>query len=448
MGTAVVLGGSIAGLLAARVLCEHAQTVVVVERDDVETGAARRSGVPQSGQIHNLLAAGRVQLERWFPGFMAEAEAAGGVLSDLSRTARYQNDTRLVALRGQRQLTASRELLEALIRRRALAAGQVRIVLARARGLEFAGSAVCGVRVEDAEGRSETIAADLVVDAMGRHSQTAGWLAAEGWCPPRVERVYSGVNYVTGVFSRASGVPDLGLALIRYSQGAGPEDLYAAAASAIEDNRWMVLLAGLEDHWPGRTEDEFRRLCALLPAPFPEAVQGEMEAPIATYRMRDNQRRRYDELAHLPARLVAVGDAVASFNPTWGQGISSAALHASTLSYWLCDQPDLGRMPVEFFALQRVVVDAAWEMSAGADLERTAPSGPGTVWARMRRWLRSQIMLAAIDDPGVARRVGAVTAMMAHPDTLNEPSLALRAVLVNHRPGAGRPDASARVPRR
>jgi hypothetical protein len=90
-------------------------------------------------------------------------------------------------------------------------------------------------------------------------------------------------------------------------------------------------------------------------------------------------------------------------------------------------------MPADFFALQRVVVDAAWEMSAGADSERTAPPTGGTLCARLRRALRTQVMAAAMTDPGVARRVGKVTAMMAHPDTLNTARLAVRAVLVNCR---------------
>jgi 2-polyprenyl-6-methoxyphenol hydroxylase-like FAD-dependent oxidoreductase len=57
-GTACVLGGSIAGLLAARVLADHAERVVVIERDTIEGVTGPRPGVPQGRQLHVMVRGG------------------------------------------------------------------------------------------------------------------------------------------------------------------------------------------------------------------------------------------------------------------------------------------------------------------------------------------------------------------------------------------------------
>jgi 2-polyprenyl-6-methoxyphenol hydroxylase-like FAD-dependent oxidoreductase len=152
---------------------------------------------------------------------------------------------------------------------------------------------------------------------------------------------------------------------------------------------------------------------------------------ITTYHQADSRRRDY-HLVTLPARLVSVGDAVASFNPVYGQGMSSAALHASCLSAYLQGAPDLTASAREFFDLQRVVVDAAWEVSTATDLARvrTTPPPPLT---RIRRSLRTQVLTASVTDPVIAGRVSAVTYMLTHPATLNRWGTVLRAVAVNKR---------------
>src|SRR5262245_929391 len=74
---AVVVGGSMAGLLAARVLADHFGRVTIVERDVLPAGSHFRPGVPQSRHVHNLLARGGRIIEGLFPGVRAELAAAG-----------------------------------------------------------------------------------------------------------------------------------------------------------------------------------------------------------------------------------------------------------------------------------------------------------------------------------------------------------------------------------
>jgi 2-polyprenyl-6-methoxyphenol hydroxylase-like FAD-dependent oxidoreductase len=55
---AIVIGGSIAGLFATRVLSDYFETVTLVERDRITAERGEHKGVPQSRHVHVLLAKG------------------------------------------------------------------------------------------------------------------------------------------------------------------------------------------------------------------------------------------------------------------------------------------------------------------------------------------------------------------------------------------------------
>src|ERR687894_1042341 len=81
-GHALVIGGSMAGLLAARVLSERFGRVTIVERDHFPEGPRFRKGVPQSRHLHVFMMRGRMISDRLFPGLSEELEEAGAVLLD------------------------------------------------------------------------------------------------------------------------------------------------------------------------------------------------------------------------------------------------------------------------------------------------------------------------------------------------------------------------------
>jgi 2-polyprenyl-6-methoxyphenol hydroxylase-like FAD-dependent oxidoreductase len=161
--------------------------------------------------------------------------------------------------------------------------------------------------------------------------------------------------------------------------------------------------------------DECRR---NLPAPFGHVVANDIVGDVTTFRQADSRRRDFWASERLPARLVAVGDAVASFNPLYGQGMSSAALHASALSMYLRSSPDLDAPARDFFALQRVVVDAAWQMSTSPEVNRA--STPDT-----SSFVR-QIVEASVTDSAVNTAFQEVTQMLRHPSTLSDPQIVSR----------------------
>ncbi|MEU4424474.1 FAD-dependent monooxygenase [Actinoplanes sp. NPDC024001] len=443
---AIVLGGSVAGLMAARVLSDHADEVLIIDRDDLAslsipdariaadpvTAIGPRPGVPQGSQVHALLPAGQIQLERWFPGFTEEALKAGAV-NPPPGTNRFYLDGELrdEAPTGPaaQALISSRPFLEALIRHRVLGRANVRTVRGKAEGLLWEGEAVAGVRLVPA-GSAEVVEerADFVVDATGRSSRLGDWLEAGGFTKPPMQRMAIKLNYATALFHRPERA-DVWTCISVANPGPG-RTARIGGFTPIEGGRWTMLVSGYADDRPGRDADEFRRRCVEdFPAEFGEVATGaEPAGDVVTYHQADSRRRDFHQARRLPARLVAAGDAVASFNPVYGQGMTSAMLHASCLSEYLRGNPRLDRPARSYFADVKVVVDAAWQISTMADLALPHVDGPYPRGYRILRWASGLIFKASMRDHTVSRRLGQVTTMLAHPSALASPGFLLRAL--------------------
>jgi 2-polyprenyl-6-methoxyphenol hydroxylase-like FAD-dependent oxidoreductase len=434
--TACVLGGSVAGLLAARVLADHARQVVIVERDEVNADGRPRAGVPQDRQGHGLLPGGLAQIERWLPGLTAEAQDLGGVLADPRQQVVYLDGRPQARAGDTRILMGSRPFLESRLRSRVLTLPNVTTLAAQATGLDYHADAVSAVRYR-AEGSTGSLAVDFVVDAMGRASKLSEWVEQGGYDRPHLDRVPTGISYATTHFDRPEQATDLDLACA-LAQFAPPAGLAAGAVNAIEDNQWLVMLMAYGDNPAAGSIAAFRSACADLPPIFGAAAAGRVTRETLTYHQADSRRRDFTRLSRFPARLVSVGDAVASFNPVYGQGISSAALHASCLSAHLAADPDLRAPATDFFALQQVVVDAAWSISAGGDAARRDAIDGVEVPAEIQRqrWAMGQLVGATLSDEIVAEAFAAVSFMLAHPATLADPALLERAVFANQRAAA------------
>ncbi|MGM0353187.1 FAD-dependent oxidoreductase [Streptomyces sp. ECR3] len=445
--TACVMGGSIAGLFAARVLADRARQVVVLEPDEIAAEPGTRAGVPQDQQVHTLLPAGHRWVERWIPGVTEEARERGASLCGPDKTVTALNGFPQASYEGGHHMLAiGRPLLESLIRDRVTALPNVSLVRARATGLRYADGATDGVRFvptgADGHGtqEEEILAADFVVDAMGRSSRLAHWLEEDGYDQPRLERLEAPVNYATALFERPTPFEDLESAAVLqlFTPDHPSGGVSVAAANAIEGGQWLVMLMGHGDNRPGRTVEEFRAACAELPGVFGEAAGGTLTRPVVTYHQADSRRRHFTGAGRLPARLVSVGDAVASFNPVYGQGMSSAALHASCLASYLAGGADLDTAATEFFRLQQVVVDAAWAVSAGGDAARLDAANGTEVpeEVRRQRWAMEQILEATLTDGDVARAFQEVSYMLRHPAALADPDILNKAMAANE---GGRP---------
>lgn len=438
---AVVLGGSVAGLMAARVLSDHAERVLIVERDDlaaldlpderVVAEVTPRPGVPQGSQVHALLPSGLNQLRRWFPGFVEDALAAGAV-NPPPGTNRFYLDGRLrqdpPTGPAAEALISSRPFLEALIRHRVLQLPNVDTVQGTAEGLIVEDDAVTGVRCDGAD-----VTADFVVDATGRSSRLGDWLGGHGFPRPQMQRMGIKLNYATALFRRPAD-PEVWTCISVANPGPG-KVARIGGFTPIEGDRWTMLVSGYADDKPGRDAGEFRRRCVEdFPPDFGAvATTAEQVGEVITYRQADSRRREFHRLRRFPARLVATGDAVASFNPVYGQGMTSAMLHASALSAYLRGRPDLSRPARSYFRDVKVIVDAAWQVSTMADLALPHVDGPYPKGYQAIRRVSGLIFKASMTDQQVNRRLGQVTAMLAHPSALASPRFLVRALAIGAR---------------
>ncbi|WP_199733487.1 NAD(P)/FAD-dependent oxidoreductase [Micromonospora sp. BL4] len=432
LGKAVVLGGSIAGLLAARVLSDYAESVVIIDRDDLEV-TGERPGVPQGTQLHALLPGGFLQFERLFPGFREQALAQGAVEAPpAARRSYLDGRLKVIVPDDADSLAGSRPLLEGLIRQQVLRLPNVKTITARATGLVFDGAVAAGVRC-DAGGVRGVECGDLLVDAMGRSSRLSDWLEQAGWDRPTTRRLTVHLNYATALFRRPEVDPALAVVMALHTPGT-PLDVAGAAFFAVEGGRWMAMMAGYGDNRPGRTAEDFvRRLREQFPPEFGEVAANEMLGDVQTYRHSDSRRRDFHALKRFPAGLVSVGDAVASFNPVYGQGMTAAALHAACLSLYLRSGPDLSVPARRYLDLQKVVVDAAWSTSTSADLALPNVDGPYPRGYRFSSWASRQIVTATVTDVATARRFNEVVSMREHPRSLATPRVLLGALRANRR---------------
>ncbi|WP_228775025.1 polyprenyl diphosphate synthase [Streptomyces sp. NRRL B-1677] len=369
---AVVIGGSMAGLLAARALTDTHEEVLVVDRDTLPTTPVHRVGVPQARHAHWLLARGLEVLESFFPGLSAELAAMGATLADPQRDGMWVFDGR-PARRAPSDLaclTMSRTLLESCVRTRVAALPGVRILprhevvglLPSPDGRRISG--VRALRRGSPEPGLE-VRADLVVDASGRASRTPLWLRELGHRPPREDRVRVSVTYATrhyrGEQHRLPGV----LAIGRHVT---PERPRGAALYFEEGDRWSLTLAGVLSDEPPVAADAFTAFACSLGDPCIRRVVVNAEPLDDPVRMRfpETVRRRYERLPRPPEGLVVIGDAMCSTNPTLSHGMSVAALQAKALHD--CLGEGAARLPRRFYRRAARVLTVPWIATRTSDV--------------------------------------------------------------------------------
>jgi 2-polyprenyl-6-methoxyphenol hydroxylase-like FAD-dependent oxidoreductase len=427
---AIVIGASMGGLLAARALSNHFQSVTVLERDAFPADDLPRKGVPQGRHAHGLLARGRDVIEGFFPGWSSEVVAAGGLFGDIANDVHWiGHGVRLKAgpskLAG---LLASRPVLEGSLRRRLAALPGVRVIeRCDVQDLLTEGDAVCGVRVEIND-LPETIMADLVVDATGRGSSGPAWLKRLGFEVPEEERIEIGAGYTTRVYRRKPS--DIGGKLAVVIAGSAPNWRNGVVLAQSED-RWIVSIGGyLGDHAPA-DDQMFSAYAASMTAPEIHEVVANAEplSDFLTYRFPASQRRRYERLTRFPRGLLMFGDAICSFNPVYGQGMTVAAQEAAALDS--CLNKGVADLAQRFFKAAAGVVDVPWDIAVGNDLRHPAVKGPRPAFVRFINWYVGKLHMAAQHDEKLSNAFLSVANLVSPPPTLLSPSVAWRVLRGN-----------------
>ncbi len=423
---AIVIGGSIAGLLAARVLSERFTEVTIIERDQLPHGAETRKGTPQARHGHGLLAGGYHIMARLFPGFGQELIANGALPADVIANARWyqMGGYKAQFQSGIEGLLMSRPLIESVIRRRVLTIPNVQVLENGVHALcaQAEQGRVTGVRLAT----GEEVSADLVVDASGRGSRAPAWLEALGYAKPVEEQVKIDVGYTTRIFRRRP--TDLNGNLATFITPTAPIETRVGFIVAMEGDRWIVSLGGwLGDHAPTDLEGwiEFARSLAA-PDIYDVVNAAEPLGDAVVHKIPTNQRRRYEGLAPSPAGFVVMGDALCAFNPVYGQGMTVAAFEAQTLEQTLAEDPTLADLHRRFFAKAAKIVDIPWSMATGEDFRYPAIAGKRPAGTALLHSFMTRVHHVARTDEVVCRTFFEVANLLKPPTALFAPAVAWR----------------------
>jgi 2-polyprenyl-6-methoxyphenol hydroxylase-like FAD-dependent oxidoreductase len=430
---AVVVGGSLTGLIAARALSAHFPEVVLVDRDAFPTGPEWRKGVPQARHVHVLLKQGERILADYFPGIVDDLVRGGSSRVDMSRDTRWLffGGWKVRFASGMEMLSQSRAYLEWRVCARVAALPNVRLL----GGREVAGLVIderghaTGVRLA----RDETLPADLVVDAGGRGSRMPQWLRDAGFDPPPETEIAVNVGYASRFYRRPACPPGDWLGLMIYPT---PPGTRLGVLFPVEADRWLVTLVGWFGDHPRPDDDGFLEFARTLEAPeLYEAIRNATPlSPVAVHKFPSNRRRHYEQLARLPEGIAVIGDAFCSFNPIYGQGMTTGALGARTLDESLgahrrlhrCG--DLTGFSRRFHRRLARVIASPWIATTTEDLRTPAAGNHRPSWVPLVNWYTEKVHRLGCRDEFVGRRVLEVMHLTAPPQALFHPYIVYRAL--------------------
>lgn len=429
---AVVLGGSIAGLLAARVLLDSFDQVTLLERDQLPLQPSSRPGVPQAQHVHGLLLQGQQILEQLFPGLIDDLIEAGAIPLDWIADWKFfsiagwleQHDS------GLRGICCSRLLLEWYLRQRLLNNRHFHLRAGcSAQGLLFQpepSPKVAGVLLRTPSGAADkqAIAADLVVDATGRHSKLPQWLEELGYEKPPETQVNSFLGYASRWYRRPNDVMTQGVIIAAKPS----ESTRGGVLYPVESGSWIVTLSGIAGDHPPSDEAGFLDFAQSLRHPmlYDLLQSAEPCSAIHCYRRTENQWRHYEQLSVMPSGIVALGDAVCCFNPVYGQGMTAAALGAMTLQRCLRENQTV--QPIQWeLRFQRQLaktLKTPWLMATGEDFRWSTTEGERPGWiARQLQGYFDRIQLCSLSSAETHRAFIEVAHLVKPPSTLFNPSI-------------------------
>ncbi|MGY4650110.1 FAD-dependent oxidoreductase [Mycobacterium sp. URHB0021] len=428
---AIVVGASIAGLLAARVLADFYDTVILVERDRFADAPQNRRGVPQGRHSHVLMRRGSLAMSELFPGLLEELVASGapvwedGDLTKLDFSVaghRLARHGRFTDLHSTLIYSATRPFVEFHLRRHVLRLSNVQPY----QGYDFIDvlvedDRICGIRAHDQDnGEEALLSADLVVDASGRGSRMPVLLESRGYPRPIEDKLVVRINYSSQLF-RLSPIRPPEIAINAFdtltSTGKG------LGWFACENDTSMLTLVGIGAYEPPSDISQMLDVVdELAPPHVAESLRrAEPIGQSARFHTASSCWRRYDKLRGLPKGLVVTGDAYCNFNPVYGQGMTIATLDALALREALASgEKDVAR---RFFAGAAKATRVAWNMAVSSDLTLPGVSGKPTLAMRWSNWYTDRVLRCAESNPAVAEQFWKVMNLVAPRSELLHPAV-------------------------
>lgn len=436
-GTAVIVGGSVAGIATAKVLSERFDRVIVLEQDSQHDRREGRPGAAQGHHLHHLLIAGQQEAERIFPGIVDDMVREGAFKVDMARNyqlrlagswkKRCDSDIEIVC--------AGRPLIEWCLRRRLDEIPNIDFRY----GTEMQDlvydaqhNAVIGVAVNGDDGL-EVIPAEFVVDASGKNTRLPEFLERVGVGAPELEEDILNCFYS----SMLHHVPperrwDDKVMVICYAYR--PHEQTYAAQYYIDQSRSILLTSLIEYncYTPPRNPAEFARFAKRMQSPVVfENIEGlEPASPVYNFRSPRMQRYRYENLARPPAGLVAIGDAYTSTDPVAGLGMTitlqEVARLRDLLDKYRAADPAL---PRRYYRAVSRIADGAWfvvrEQTLRFDWVRDVES-KRPFYFRALNWYMDRLTELVHDDLDAYRTFLSVIHMVKSPLAMLTPSMVAR----------------------
>ncbi len=441
---AIVIGGSLGGLLTARVLSKHFDRVTIIEKDRVELRPESRPGQPQTRHLHALLAQGLNVMTDYFPDLPQALVARGAIVNDFTDSMRWYSygGYRAQFKIGFNITTMSRVLLEHLVREWVLALPQIELrdratvkqLVATPAGdarSDAANQRVSGAIVSQQNSTPQTtiIGADLIVDVTGRNSLSLQWLQNLGYAPPPESEVRVNVGYATRIYRRDPQDPRSQTWIL--STPEAPHQKRFGGMFPIEGNRWLVSIGGWHgEHAPldARGYLEFAR--SLPSADIYEAIRScEPLSEIIPHKFVSSRRRHYERLKRFPTGYIVLGDAISSFNPTYGQGMTVAALEAAELDRLLSADRSDDRLAATFFDRVAKIIEMPWQLAIGEDFRFPQTTGTKPLGVDVVNCYVKRLHQATLHDRIVGDAFFKVMNLIAPPSTLFHPQIVWRVLM-------------------
>ncbi|MGV9247746.1 FAD-dependent oxidoreductase [Streptomyces sp. NPDC003710] len=431
---AVVVGGSIAGMLAAAAVKDYVDRVEIVEAHELPDGPEPRTGVPQAAHIHFLQTGGAEAIETLLPGSIDLLLAAGAhripvttnmlIYSPEGWYRRWQRTTHYL-------ITASRDLTDFIVREQVLKDPRVGVrTHTRAVGLLGDRRTVTGVRVRTNDGVEAELRTDLVIDASGRGTRMPQWLARLGINGLRQDRIDSGLVYASRIYRApfpTRGWPVVGV----QADPRLPRPGSAGGILPIEGDRWHVSVMGAPGGHPTHDAGAFEPFARTLRHPLLADLLAYAEplTDVSLTHSTTNRRYYYERLTHWPDGLLALGDSAAAFNPVYGQGISVTAQGAVALRHLLSNGLGSGLAHHTQRAIARPI-NSAWALATGQDIHFSTTKGksPNLADRVLHRYV-GRLSRTSTGSFLAATALTDVLALQAAPTTLIHPRVLLTALL-------------------
>lgn len=419
---AIVIGASMAGLLAARVCADHFNEVVLLEKDEIDPRTTFRKGVPQGHQLHLVLAKGLENIVRFFPGITDKLIEKGAVMGDMGEKLQWYaaGGMRPQCETGLNTIMMSRPLLENTVREALLELPNVKLLAgARIKNLTAAGNYVTGVCTD----RGYHFA-DLTIDARGMASDLMSTLEEIQYELPRVEKVKVNVKYTSCVFPK----PPEYSTLINVNTEP-PRNTKHGTIQPIEGDQMLVMLQGRSNDEAPKEIAAFKEFAAELESPAIHRMIRDLDpvSGIKRYNIPYVRWIHFEAMRDFPEGILPLGDAICRLNPVYGQGMTSASIQANILNDLLRRKGSKGIWK-SYFKRVATAIKSPWELTLSEDFkfpetEGTPPKMPGILVRYFNK-----LNLAMNKDPFIYKHFMRVLNMTAGPQVLLRPDIFWRVI--------------------